>query len=170
MGIDLELCRARVGLWAGKRLCLKQYNKCGKKKQPCFGTEELLGLSVVVAFSVFLLLAGDIETNPGPLYRMCGICSIESVKNYYLYDASKVAYTELYHKLKYVSGDHHITLASTYGCMRCRGSILTCSNQKARYEESREVNDTALKKRQTMHSVVREQRRVPQKRTLPSPH
>ena len=79
MGIDLELWRARIGAWHARCHCLKR--RGGKRARGCQLQPYVMGLTGGMAFhspygganklfavfvAMLLLLAGDIELNPGP--------------------------------------------------------------------------------------------------------
>jgi hypothetical protein len=70
MGVSLDVYRAAVGLFNGKMVCIcyKVFNSCVLSL-----INLLCGciITLVVLFSLLILLSGNVETNPGPVNISC---------------------------------------------------------------------------------------------------
>ena len=72
VGIDLELWRARVGMYHAARSRRQKRGKTSKRKIPLMGTcFQALAVVMMVSLApavvnMLLIMAGDVEPNPGP--------------------------------------------------------------------------------------------------------
>ena len=72
VGIDLELWRARVGMYHAARSRRQKRGKTPKRKIPLMGTcFQALAVVMMVSLApavvnMLLIMAGDVEPNPGP--------------------------------------------------------------------------------------------------------